>query len=220
MKKTTKDLYIKIYDRPGSWMADDQLNDLREQLCQLALQTVGDIPDYGVFLKDRSSYRNRLVTVIFDRKENKAVAFSAMVYLTMNLKERKKPLPVIHLGLVMVAPKYQGKKLAYWLYHQPLLKILLRRFLRAFWITSTTMEPVIFGSVADSFTSVYPHYLPERNEVFTPIHLAIARCFFYDHGHEIGIYKKAYFDEKFFVIRESSLGASHSLMFSFADTAK
>jgi hypothetical protein len=120
---------------------------------------------------------------------------------------------------VLVAPEYRGRKVMYSLYHRPLFWTFIRRPIRGFWITSTTMEPVILGSVADSFSHVHPHYRSDAPGP-TEAHRAIARQFVAEHGHEIGIWEGARLDEEAFVIRDSSLGACQDLMVSFDEAAK
>ena len=200
-------------------MPDEKLAQLRGRLSALARRSLGEVPDYGIFLNERAPYRNRIVTVVYQAADDRPIAFSAMVRLRMVLRKGRSPRTVLHLGLVLVDPDYRGRKIMYWAYHRPLFRFYARRFFRSFWLTSTTMEPVILGSVADSFSRVFPHYRPDAAGP-SAYHLAIARTFFRDHGQEIGLWEGASFDERHFVIRDSSLGACRSLMFRFEDAAK
>lgn len=220
MGRSASDLYARTYAFPGRWMPDPELEKLQDRLCALTLRCLGEVPDYGVYVKSRQPYRNRIITLVYSKDNQEPIAFSAMVLWHVQLKSGKAPQPVLHLGLVLVAPEYRGKKIMYWAYHKPLFWFYLKRQLRPFWITSTTMEPVIQGSVADSFSHVYPHYEPQSTSGPTPAQQEIARTFVAEHGHEIGVWEEAEFDASRFVIRGSSRGSCRSLMLSYDDTAK
>jgi hypothetical protein len=201
-------------------MPDPELEELQDRLRALTRRCLGEVPDYGVYVKSREPYRHRILTLVYSKENQEPIAFSAMVLWHVQLKHRRTPQPVLHLGLVLVAPEYRGRKIMYWAYHKPLFRFYLKRLFRPFWITSTTMEPVILGSVADSFSHVYPHYAPQSTPDPTPAQLEIVRTFVSEHGHEIGVWEEAVFDEERFVIQGSSLGSCRSLMLSYADTAK
>jgi hypothetical protein len=199
-------------------MSDGELTRLQDDLRELGRRCLGEIPNYGVYLRDREPFRNRVITVLRDRDADRILAFSAMLLWHIKLGQHRRLTPVMHLGLVLVAPELRGKKTMYAIYHEPLVRYLFRRAFRPLWITSTTMEPVIAGSVADGFSRVYPHYVESASRL-TPVHSQIARTFVRDHGHEIGIWEGATFDEEHFVIRGSSRGACQALMRRFEDTA-
>lgn len=220
MGQPRDDLYAKTFGFPGTWMSDHELEKLRGELRELSRRCLGAVPEYGVYLEARDPYRHRIITLVYSKTDDRPIAFSAMVHWRVRLEEQGAPQPVLHLGLVLVAPEYRGRKVMYWTYHKPLFWFFLKRAFRPFWITSTTMEPVILGSVADSFSHVHPHYDPRSGSGPTPAHRAIARAFVSEHGHEIGVWAGAELDEERFVIRGSSLGASRSLMIGYEDTAK
>jgi hypothetical protein len=220
MERSDAGLRIETLALPGQWMSDAELEKLHGQLCALSRACLGEVPDYGIYLRSREPYRNRIITVLRTTEPDRIVAFSAMLLWNVRLQGSQKPQCVMHLGLVLVTPEFRGKKMMYALYHRPLLRFYLRRFLRPFWITSTTMEPVIVGSVADSFSQVHPHYSARAASQPSAAHREIARTFFREHGHEIGVWSGAALDEHRFVIRDSSLGACRSLMMSFEATAK
>lgn len=211
---------IQTLTFPGRWMSDAELEHLRQELSVFVRECLGEVPAYGVHLRSRSPYRDRIITVIRSRVDNRVVAYSAMLLWHIQLRDRKRPQPVMHLGLVLVAPAYRGKKLMYALYHKPLVRFFVHRLLRPFWITSTTMEPVIVGSVADGFSLVHPHYAQLSGSRPTAVHRAIAGTFYREHGHEIGIWEGAVWDEDRFVIRGSSQGACRTLMLPYEETAK
>lgn len=211
---------VETFTFPGRWMPDGMLDELHEELCALGRECLGDIPGYGVYLRSRAAYANRIITVLRAPGERRVIGFSAMVLWHAALPGHRARAPVVHLGLVIVAPEYRGRKFMYALYHRPLVRFYVRRMLRPFWITSTTMEPVIVGSVADSFSNVHPHYLKPRAPAPSHVYPMIAQTFFREHGHEMGVWEGAVLDEDRFVIRGSSLGACRPLMVRYDDTAK
>jgi hypothetical protein len=213
-------LYAKTFKFPGKWMPDKELEQLQQQLAGLGRRALGEVPDYGVYRHSRVPYHNRIITVVYTRKGDKPVAFSAMVVWQIKLSSSKKAQSIVHLGLVVVDPAYRGRKVMYRAYHRPLFQYFAGRFFRPFWITSTTMEPVIMGSVGDSFSRVFPHYLQEDSKRPPADHLEIAGAFVTQHGHEIGIAKNTWLDKEHFIIRGSSLGASRELMHDYEHTAK
>lgn len=213
-------LYLETYRYPGRWMDDARLAALQDELRDLTRRCLGEIPEYGVYLKAREPFRDRIVTVVRDPEQGgRVVAFNAMVRWHARVPGRRRPQLVVHLGLVLVAPEHRGRKVMYGLYHRPLFWVFLGRLFWPFWITSTTMEPVIVGSVADSFSHVHPHYRPDGPDP-TEAHRAIARQFVAEHGHEIGIWDGAWLDEEASVIRDSSLGACQELMVTLDEAAR
>lgn len=220
MEKAQPKLYAKTYKFPGKWMPEGELGQIRKQLISLGRRALGEVPAYGVYLPSRAPYKNRIITVVYKKEDHRPIAFSAMVVWPVQLPGQLKFQSVVHLGLVVVDPEYRGSKVMYWAYHRPLFRYFARRLFRPFWITSTTMEPVIVGSVADGFSHVFPHYRPDQQKQPSSAHLEIARTFVAKHGHEIGVWKDAWLDENNFVIRDSSLGASQHLMHSYEQTAK
>lgn len=204
---------------PGRWMPDAQLEQLQRELRTLTRECLGEVPAYGIYQASRDPYRDRIITTVRTAHDRRLVAFSAMILWHIHLQDGSRPQPVMHLGLVLVAPEQRGRKVMYALYHKPLLWFFLRRLLRPFWLTSTSMEPVIVGSVADSFSRVHPHYAPPPGFAPTPAHRRIARTFFREHGQDIGVWEGAVLDEERFVIRGSSQGACRTLMLPFERAA-
>ena len=215
-----ENFYSRTFIFPGKWMSEVQLQDLRKQLTELGSRSLGEVPSYGVYLPSRRPYENRIITVTYSGPDRKPVAFAAMVVWPVKLGNRKRPEKIVHLGLVVVDPEYRGRMVMYGMYHRPLTWYFLRRFFRPFWISSTTMEPVIFGSVADNFSRVFPHYLPGKQEEPTPRQRRIAETFVKEQGQEIGIAEGAWLDAEHFIIRGSSRGASKELMHDYEQTAK
>ena len=219
-RKTLNEFYVKTYDKPGTWMADESLSKLQSEIRKLGNACLPSIPEYGVYSKNREAYNNRLISCIYKRSTNELIAFSAAFYWSYKSDIKNKKQEVIHLGLVLVHPDYRKRKLMYWLYHQPLTSYFLKGLCRTVYITSTTMDPVIVGSVSDGFNSVFPDYKIGYMTKPSTHYSEIAASFFKTQGKEIGMYEKASFDPDHFIIKGSSLGVCKSLMVRFEDAPK
>ena len=132
MGRSLSPFYARTYWYPGRWMTDEKLTQLRGQLSALARSSLGEMPPYGIFLNERTPYRNRIITVVCQAADDRPIAFSAMVHLQMTLRERRRPRTVLHLGLVLVDPDFRGRKIMYWAYHRPLFRFYARRLFRPF----------------------------------------------------------------------------------------
>lgn len=218
MTVAATEIRLQTYAFPGRWMSDGELDRLRAEIHDLTRRALGRLPDYGVYLEDRRPFENRFVTIARSVADGQVVGFTAMVRWEIQLPDRRAPEPVVHLGLVLVDPELRGRKIMYGMYHRPLTRYFVNRGARRLWITSASMEPVIVGSVADSFSRVFPHYLGSGSP--SSAQLAIARTFLESHGHEIGLWSGASFDARQFVIRGSALGASASLIVPYERSAR
>jgi len=208
--------YIHCLRFPGLWLSDRKLAHLRETIERITLSELGALPEYGVYLPSRDPYKNRIVTLVYEKDENKPVAFAAMVHC--HVKVRVRIHPVVHLGLVIKSKSSLRRNLLFLIYYYPLIYIFILRGCLSFWITSVSMEPSIIGAIADNFRDVYPHYLGITQA--NGMKLSIARAFVSDYGHEFGIGPKAVLDQNRFVIKDSCRGPSEVLSTSYKKSAK
>jgi hypothetical protein len=201
---------------PGRWMPDCDLAGLRQTVCQIARSRLEDLPDYGVFRSGRDPWRNRVITVAYERGSWRPVGFSAMVYCPVDTGKRV--LPVMHLGLVVLDRRPRIRNLLLAIYYFPLACILVLRELAPYWITSVSMEPTIIGAVSDCFDGTYPHYRGCTRP--DPIRLAIARNMVARYGPEFGAGPDARLREDSFVIEGSCRGPSEQLRRDFREAAR
>jgi len=208
--------YIHCLRFPGLWISDRKLAHLRETIERITLSELDALPEYGVYLPSRDPYKNRIVTLVYEKDEYKPVAFAAMVHCHVKVGVRTHS--VVHLGLVIKSKSSLMRNLLFLIYYYPLFYIFILRGFRSFWITSVSMEPSIIGAVADNFGDVYPHYLGITQ--LNGMKLNIAKTLVSDFGHEFGIGPNAFLDEERFVIQESCRDPSEALSTSYERSAK
>ncbi len=219
----TRDVEATIYDKPGRWMDDAELDALRAELTAVARAAIpGDLA-YGVFLPERRPYENRLVVVgrhLAADGTREAVGFNAMPELLVKLDPHDDPRPVrvLHLGILVIHPRYQRQGFQGLLYGLGAFSALHRIPERPVWISNVTEVPAVFGAVSDHFLDVYPSYT--RAGPPPPRHRAIARAMMKDHSHEFGVGEDAGFDADRFVIQGSYTGGSDALKKTFESAPK
>ncbi len=196
-----------IYDRPGVWMSDTELAELRAQLRTVADAAIPGPLDYGVFSAQRAPFENRLVVIGRHLGSGDITGFNAMPTLSVKLGPRT--VNVLHLGLVAIHPAYQRQGMQGLLYGLGGFSALHRIPDDPVWISNVTEVPAIFGAVSDHFVDVYPSYRHAREA--PPEHLDLARAIVAHHRHEFGVGAEATFDEQRFVIQGSYTGGSDAL---------
>lgn len=205
---------LETWRFPGRWMKDAALDRLRQTLYAVARYRLDPLPEYGIFLPGRESFRNRIVTVAYE--DERPVAFGAMVWLPLRI--RAVAQDVLHLGLVVTTPNRLSPNLLWQMYYFPVFYVVLRRFPRPFWISCVSLEPSVIGAVSDHFPSSLPNYRDHRPS--NGVRTAIARTLVRDHGHEFGAGEDAVLDEETLVIQGSCRGPSEALRTSYRRAAK
>ena len=200
-----------IYDRPGRWMGDSELDALRSAIRSVAGAAIPGPLAYGVFLPERAPYANRLIVLGRHLETGDIVGFNAMPQLDVDVAGHA--ATVLHLGLLVIHPAYQRQGLQGLLYALGGFSALNRIPERPVWFSSVTEVPSIVGAVSDNFNEVFPTYHGDRSP--TPAHRAIARALMARHRHEFGVGPEAQFDEERFVIRGSYGGGSDALKKTF-----
>jgi hypothetical protein len=191
---------IHVYDQPGRWMSDGSLSRLVARLVDIGARSMDELPTYGVFTSARASFSNRVVGVMVESGTAEPVAFTAMVYLPIELGGTVEP--VLHLGLTMIKKSHRGQRL-----QGPLLERMFflpaANQLRVRWITtSIAASPAGIGSVSDYLDDVYPAY---RGEVKRRgYHLEVAQKLLARYRHEFGCAPRAVFDPETFVVKGSN----------------
>jgi len=206
----------RVVDRPGLWMAPDDLSSLLKDVRKVARATMpeGDL-SYGVLGGDPERLRASVITVLYDRQSGAPVAFNALAWLPVTLRGR--PERVLHLGLVMVDPAARNRGMSWLLYGFTCFILFLRHGARPLWVSNVTQVPAVFGMVAESFAGVYP--APGRARP-TFEQLLLVRQIMASHRHAFGVGDEAGFDEARFVITNAYTGGSDDLKKAFADAPK
>ncbi len=214
---TSPGIRTRIVERPGRWMQPAEIDELLADLRQVAHSVLpqGEL-DYGVLTGDQERLEHAVITVLYDRTENRPVAFNALSYMDVLLRGR--PASVLHLGLVMVDPGQRSRGMSWVLYGLTCMLLFFRNQLRPLWISNVTQVPAIVGMVADSFAAVFPTPHPEARRTFD--HLALAREIMTKHRAVFGVGEDAGFDPERFVITNAYTGGSDHLKKTFEDAPK
>lgn len=188
---------VKTLDQPGRWMTDNELDELRELLIEVAKGSMEVVPHHRLFdpEESRQVYSNRIISIGFSA-EGEPIGFTAMVYL---------PYPgdvLLHLGLTMIAMKARRTRMQSPLFVKCLSLATFNMCRISFTITNIAASPAGIGSVCDYFLDAFPHYLGivQRSDR----HLAIADHVLTFFRHEFGCSENAVFDPVSFVVRGSN----------------
>lgn len=209
---TGKQYETRIVGRPGTWMSQDELARLSEDLITVASKTLarGSLT-YGVFSGDPERMKSTIVTLVRDTVTGQPVAFNALAL--MDITTMAEPVEVLHLGLVMVDPEQQSRGLSWVLYGLTCILLLFRNQMRPLWVSNVTQVPAIVGMVSETFNGVFP--TPQRPKARSLQHLLLARAIMADHRHVFGVGSDAGFNEDQFVITNAYTGGSDDLKKTF-----
>jgi len=207
---------VRVIGRPGLWMSPEELaklvDDLRGVVAALG---IGDL-EYGVLSGNKDRLDHAVLTVIYDAKTEKAIAFNALSIMECEL--RGKSTEVLHLGLVAVDPNYRAKGMSWLLYGFTCFLLYFRNLLRPIWVSNVTQVPAIIGMTTEGFVDIFPSPTETSRRSFD--HLQLARQIMKSHRHVFGVGQDASFDEERFVIMNAYTGGSDNLKKTFAQAPK
>jgi hypothetical protein len=207
---------IRVVGRPGVWMDPERIDRLLGDMRAVVAQSLGGKQlDYGVFA-DRRRLDRAIITVLYEKKTRRPVAFNALQFMPVTLRGREEE--VLHLGLAIVTPDFRGKSLSWALYGLTVMLAFFHRQLRPMWISSVSQVPSVVGLVADGFANVYPSPRPGTRRSYA--HLVIARQIMKQHRAVFGVAEDAGFDANRFVITDAYTGGSDHLKKTFDDAMK
>jgi hypothetical protein len=204
-------LVATIYDRPGLWMDDAQLGRLQDQIGNVARAAIPGPLTYGVFLRERRPFENRLIVIGRNTQSDTVVGFNALPWLKVRLGERT--ITVMHLGLLVIHPEHQRQGLLGLLYGLGAFNAFHRVRQRPLYLSNVTEVPAVFGAVCDQVIDAFPHY--DRCTPPSDEYRAIAQAIFDQHRHEFGVGADARFDPQRFIIQGSYTGGSDALKKTF-----
>jgi hypothetical protein len=212
----SKQVTMRVVERPGLWMSAGELAALLADLRDLVRRGIGQDLEYGVLTGDAERLRQAVITVLYDKASGEAVAFNALAVMPVELRGRT--TEALHLGLVMVDPGYRTQGLSWVLYGFTCILLFFRRGLRPVWISNVTQVPAIIGKVAEAFVSAFPNPFAVQRRSFE--HLCVAREIMRQHRHVFGVGGEAGFDEERFVITDAYTGGSDNLKKTFDQAQK
>jgi hypothetical protein len=213
------DIVFKLWECPGKWLTPTALDVLRHDLQAIAHLAQGEkaLPVYGVLGENQEDLNNRVITIGYDKRTKQPIGFAAQAWLDVVIDE-KKPINVLHLGLVYVAQNYQKKAIVGLLYILPNILLLFKRGFRPLWISNVSQVPCVVGVVADYYSQVYPnplHFSKQRR-----IHCELGQAVFNDHKNVFGTGDEAIYDTQRQIIYNSYTGGSDNLKKSFEECPK
>lgn len=212
----SKSIYTRVLEQPGLWMPADELQKLVESLQEVVTRlNIGGL-DYGVVQGSKEALDRSILTVIYDRKNDKPFAFNALAVMPCEL--RGKSINVIHLGLVVIDPSYRSKGLSWILYGLTTFLLFLKNKFQPLWISNVTQVPAIIGMVSESFGNVFPN--PQTKSECSFDHIILARQILKLHRSVFGVGLDATFNEEHFVIENAYTGGSDNLKKTYLDAPK
>lgn len=214
--RLSDEIEATIYDRPGLWMNDGELGRLQDEIGAVARAAVPGDLRYGVLLRERLPFENRLIVVGRHLPSGDVVGFNALPWLAVSVGGRT--VTVMHMGLLIIHPRYQRRGLQGLLYGVGAFNAYHRTKQRPLWISNVTEVPAVFGAVCDQLRDAHPHYGHDRPP--PPEYRALAAAIVADHRHEFGVGPEAGFDRERFVITGSYTGGSDALKKRFADAPR
>ncbi len=206
----------RVIERPGLWMEAGDLKKLVEDI-HYVIRTinVGEL-NYGISSGARDVLNKIVITLIYDVSTGKPIAFNALTIMECSL--RGKPIPVVHLGLVVIDPNARARGLSWILYGFTTFLLFLKNRFKPLWISNVTQVPAIIGMVSESIGNVFPN--PKLQTRRSYDHLLIAREIMASHRNCFGVGKEADFDEDQFIIKNAYTGGSDNLKKTFEEAPK
>jgi len=210
-----RDRIVRILERPGRWMSDEQLSALSADLRIVAGKTLdqGSLT-YGVFGANRDRMCDTIITLV-SLRDGTPIAFNALAVMTLDTQPE--PVNVLHLGLVMVDPDQRSGGLSWVLYGLTCFLLFVRNQFRPLWISNVTQVPAVVGMVSEMFSDIWPKPDADRR---TLNHVLMARRIMAEHRHVFGVGPDAGFDEDRFVITNAYTGGSDDLKKTWAAAPK
>ena len=209
-------LRSRIVERPGLALAPADLAALVEDVRSIARSVLGERDlTYGLFSGDSEALSRTVLTVVYEKRGGRPVAFNALAVLDADLGGQS--VEILHLGLVMVRPDVRGGGLSATLYGLTCVLLFVRRQCRPVWVSSVTQVPAVVGMVAETFSDVYPGRPAARRSFH---HERLARQIMKRWRHAFGVGDDAGFDTDRFVITDAYTGGSDELKKTFASAAK
>ena len=189
---------IEIYDRPGRYLNQVELDALITDLRSVASECLDELPDYQCLSGRREEFE-RLIIAVSRSKDGKMLGFCSSYILDAGAHGQ-----VLHLGLTCVLPLARRMGLTHKLTSKVVTTYLLRYSLfKESWISNVACVLSSLGNVALHFDEVYPSpYSVSPSSQ----HLSIARLINEQYRNELYIRSEAKFNEKNFIFEESVLG--------------
>ncbi|MCG8549207.1 MAG: hypothetical protein MI799_02255 [Desulfobacterales bacterium] len=187
---------IEAYQEPGRILSDKSINDLAQNIREIAGECFHELPEYQAIIGTREALSNKLIALAKD-ENGTPQGFCSMVFLDIENVGR-----ILHLGLTCVRPEARGKRLTHLLIKKALTGYLFKQNpFGKIWISNCAGVLSSLGNVAMHFEQVYPS--PFYAGRPGAAHLTIARAINDQFRQEMYIPENAVLDEQKFVFRGS-----------------
>ena len=211
-----KGLEAHVYERPALCLGEQNLKILQRDLLQISSHILNNKSlYYGVLDPYSDAMTRSLITVIYNKKENRPVAFNAMPFLDVEVGGRQ--VSVLHLGLVMVDPSARSKGLSSMLYGFSCALLFLKNQMRPMWISSVTQVPAVVGLVTELYSDTYPSLKGNHRSFYQKL---LAEAIMKQHRSAFGVGSDADFDVRSFIISNAYTGGSDVLKKTYEKAAK
>ena len=213
-----KNYEFVVWERPGEWCTEEQIQEIRTDLRRIATLGQGDkdVPEYGVLSEDEVDFSQRIITIVYCKKTGEPIGFSAKIYFDIWLGYTS--TRVMHTGLMYVVPEHRGQSITHITYIFPMIILLLKSGLRPIWVSSVSQVPSVIGVVAEGFIGVYPHPIKKRKQRFKYKMLGIKIMKY--HRKAFGVGEDAEYDPETQIIKNAYTGGSDNLKKSYEDAMK
>ncbi len=189
---------IEVYDRPGRYLNQLELDTLITDLKSVASDCLDELPDYQCLAGKREEF-DRLIIAVSRSKDGKMLGFCSSYILDAGAHGQ-----VLHLGLTCVLPLARRMGLTHKLTSKVVTTYLVRYSLfKESWISNVACVLSSLGNVALHFDDVYPS--PYKKSPSAE-HLEIARMINDKYRWELFIRDEAKFNDQNFIFEESVLG--------------
>ena len=206
-----------VVERPGLHIDETGLSALLEDLREIARKTLPDGElDYGIFDAASGAMDRSVITILYDSKTARPIAFNSMPLLDVDIQSQA--IEIVHLGLVMVDPDARSSGLSAMLYGFACAMMLIRNQFRPVWVSSVTQVPAVVGLVSELYSQTFPSPKPDARPTFQ--HQQIAKRIMRKHRAAFGVGEDAEFDEEAFIISNAYTGGSDNLKKIFANAPK
>lgn len=194
----TKNSYLEVYDRPGKYLNQEELNQLHQEISTIAKECLDEIPYYQCLTGKREEY-SRLIIAVARGKDGKMLGFCSSYILDGGRRG-----DILHLGLTCVLPLARRMGLTHKLTSKVVMTYLLRHSLfKPVWVSNVACVLSSLGNVALHFEEVFPSPFvksPGDDQI------EIARLIDQKYRWELYIRSEATFCEKNFIFKESVTG--------------
>lgn len=186
--------------KPGTWMTDEQLEELTTKIRETALTSFDALPDYQVLRGTREEFSDKVIALAWCPDGSLAGFCSTVIFNIDGVGD------VQHLGLTVVRPQDRSNGLTHILTSRAVKGYLMKHkpLFGKLWITNCAAVLSSLVNVAKYFEDIYPS--PFHGKANRAIYDRIAAAIDEHYRDKIYISEDAFFDHDSYVFRKSVEG--------------